>query len=402
MPRLRAAVLTFCLTGCAIAGEAAAKADQIIEDGTALDQRLAEDGEAAATYRLARVAIPPTPAMDALARTYLDLARDLIAAGGPPAPDEPARVAAIRAGATYPQEGFFHSTFSGSVYSFDDRADDVAETGFDEAPLSSLAGELLEARLEAAARAGDLVVVADTLERLWQWLPEFNLGRSMRIALTAAERVQSFHAAVDLQAPDPADVVTLTGATDITSAAARIFIFLSRYGDRDEIAPRAALGHARSLLRSIRREDAFAARRAYEDLLAGYPGHPLAFTALLELTLSHMRTYRGDDYDVGALMTSAMLIDQASTEVGDDAERRTLVASYRARISAWHQDRDLAVARWYRSKRLPLGWIGTPIGVDGWQEGARRYYDQVVLRDPVSPQGQAAARERAALPPPAP
>ena len=104
------------------------------------------------------------------------------------------------------------------------------------------------------------------------------------------------------------------------------------------IAPRAALGLARGQLLAGGKEDIFAARRAYEQFLEQYPNNSLTFTAICEYALSYLISYRGENYDLGALVLANAIIDQAEIETRGDAAKVAIVQAYRKRIRGWLQD----------------------------------------------------------------
>ena len=309
--------------------------------------------------------------------------------------------AVLADGNVQPLEAWYAASW---LYDDARRAAWLAESGFETYPHSRFAGALLHQALLCRARLGDLRDVRDHLARLWFYIEDYpELGVSMLAALEASEKRQAFTARIDLDAADPRDVVDISGSYQVEESN-RIFAFLTRHGDRDDVAPRALLGLARARLLTAKIEDAYTARRGYEDFLYTYPDHPLAFTALLELALSHLMTYRGEHYDVGALQQAQAIIEQAEIQARGDTERVAQVDAYRRRIRGWLQDRDLRAARWY-VERGSIAWlreITMPPGLTDWAAGARYYFAQVIARDPGTAQARAAERERAALPPAAP
>lgn len=339
-------------------------------DDVAQDESTFSDiREEAASYRLGRARASAAQSDETVARAYLAKARQRLADGR------------------------------------EIRARWAAEDGFDEAPYSPLAGDLLRTALEAAAVGHDVAEVRKKLLMLWLYLPDYpGLDEAMRRALEVAERDQDFSTAVNLDAEKPTEVVAVDGrAVFSDTASTRIFRFLSRHGDRVSIAPRAALGLARSKLiggAAGDREAIFEARAEYERFLGEYPDSPYTFPALCEYALSYLVTYRGADYDLGTLVMAQAIIDQAEVEArGDQANVRTVLA-YRKRVRGWLQDRDLQVARWYRDRgsRLALRWLTMPAGLQSWQDGARFFYREVMRRDPGSRQGLDAERELAEIP----
>jgi hypothetical protein len=239
------------------------------------------------------------------------------------------------------------------------------------------------------------------LYELWYYIPSYDgMPATMLEAMNAAERSQNFTSSIDLEAEDPRNVIRL-GSSSSSSQLNRLFRFMEMHGDRIDIAPRAAIGLGRALLRSGDRVEIFLARREYEKFCENYPTHPLVFTALCERALSYLVSYRGEHFDVGVLISAAAVIDQAEIEAAGDVDKIQLVEAYRKRIRAWHQGRDLAVARWYRERVTPgLAWLATPKGHSGrmWLTASRYYYREVIRRDSGSEQGRAAQRELAELP----
>ncbi len=279
-----------------------------------------------------------------------------------------------------------------------------AEDGFDEHPYSALAGDLLRTAMEGYAVGRKLSGVHESLLKLWLFIPNWQgMDEAMRRAIEVAEREQDFSAAINLEADDPAKVIAIDGTTLMAdSGTNRLFRFLAQHGDRAGVAPRAALGLARSQLIHGGRDQIFEARAAYERFIGEYPANPqYTFPAVCEYALSYLVTYRGANYDMGVLVMAATLIDQAEIETMGAPDRVATVQAYRKRIRLWMQDRDLAVARWYRDRGTPpvLAWLRMPAGLRSWSDGAHTFYDSVVARDPASNQARDAERERSALPP---
>lgn len=270
----------------------------------------------------------------------------------------------------------------------DTRARWIVEDAFDEHPYAPGAGQLLHYLLDRRIAGHEVRATLDALMRLWHYIPDHpDLGRAMNDALAMAEKLQDFEAAVDLESDDPAKVVRIRGEGMIFDLD-DLLRFLSRHGDREAVAPRATLALARSLLLSGERETRWASRRAYEDFLERFPESPLAFEAVLEQGLSWLVTYKGSDYDVGALMAARDLVDVAELEVGGDPQRAARVAAYRRRIGAWMQDRDLSVATWYAARQRPiwLAWLRRPTWLQQPDVAARYYARQVIARDRTSRQ----------------
>ena len=343
--------------------------------------------EEAATYRLARAHALVSAADEALGEDYARQAK-----------------AVLETGEEQPLESALHWISPQWWFvspSKERRAQWLAEDGFAAVPYSRSAGELVALQVMAQSKRGNVTGVHNSLYRLWFFIPDYDrMPDVMEAAMDCAERQQNFTAAIDLQATEPREVVRVDGNSGLGEIN-RLFHFLVLHGDRVEVAPRAALGLARSLLRSGDRDDRFFARREYERFCETYPNHPLVFTALCERALSYLVSYRGEHYDVGSLISAAAVIDQAEIEANGEAERIRLVEAYRARIRSWHQDRDLQVARWYADRKTPgVAWLAAPKGETErpWIQSSRYYYREVIRRDSGSEQGRAAARELAELP----
>lgn len=261
-------------------------------------------------------------------------------------------------------------------------------------------GDLKRLHILANIKRDRILDVRQDLARLWLFFPSYNrVGETMEVALELAEKVQAFTTQINLDADLPGEVVRIEG-TGYASEVTKLFRFLSESGDRVSIGARADLGLARAQLLGGNPKDLSPARYAYNEFIQRHPRHPLVFDALCELALSHLVTYRGDLYDIGALVNAALIIEQAELVAGADPARAELIAKYRARIRGWHQDRDLAVARWYRARQHPtwLAWLKEPSVYD-WDTPARFYYQEVMRRDRSSAQARAAERELAELPP---
>jgi hypothetical protein len=345
--------------------------------------------ERAATYRLARSHALLSEADEAAAAEYVRQAQEMLTTGKPQA-----------------LESAWHWVspqwwLPGINPSKERRAQWLAEDGFAAHPYTASAGELLALQVRAHAARGNIPQVHNSLYELWFFIPDYSrMPEVMEVAMDAAERAQNFTASIDLEANDPREVIRLD-ARSLLNEINRLFRFMELHGDRVEIAPRAAIGLARSLLRSGDRDDLFFARREYEKFCETYPTHPLVFTALCERALSYLVSYRGDHYDVGVLISAAVVIDQAEIEADGDRERIKIVEAYRNRIRAWHQERDLQVARWYRNRvTMGLGWLSAPKGETQrpWLQASRFYFREVIRRDSGSESGRTAARELAELP----
>lgn len=343
-------------------------------------KNLSKVQEEAAVYRLAKDRHTSNPAYDNSATAYLTQARQIIATGE-----------------IQPLEGWYYGAFG-----VNRRARWLALDGFEEYPYSAVAGDLLATAIDGFSRAGDINGVHRHLVMLWFYLPDYpRMQEVMETAQTAAERVQNFESAVNLEASKPEDVVRVDGDSTLSDVV-RLYRFNSQHGDRETVAPRAALGLARALMHIKAARDIWTARREYERFLDMYPDHPLTFNALCEQALCYLITYQGEDFDVGSLAGAALVINQAEVEARGDVVKLRKVEAYRKRIRLWHQDRDLAVARWYGDRVSPwLAFIQRPgESSESWNRGAHYYYRAVVNRDNVSVEGRAAAREKDRLPPP--
>lgn len=358
-----------------------------VDDSELEERQVTRVQEEAAAYRLARSRARVSESDEALGREYARQAKTVLESGE----EQP-----LESGVHYLNPQWWFATPSKER-----RAGWLAQAGFEQAPYSSAAGELLALQVLALARRGSVAGTHNALYRLWYYTPDYDrMPEVMEAAMDCAERQQNFTAAIDLEADDPRNVITIDGSSALGEIN-RLFRFLERHGDRVQIAPRATLGLARSLLRSGDRDDRYQARREYERFCETFPSHPLVFTALCERALSYLVSYRGEHYDVGSLISAAAIIDQAEIEADGQADRIRLIEAYRRRIRSWHQDRDLQVARWYAERLTPgLAWLASPKAETGrpWLQSARYYYREVIRRDSGSAQGRAAALELAELP----
>lgn len=281
------------------------------------------------------------------------------------------------------------------------RAWKIAGKAFKKYPYASVAPHLKHVVVEARSKKGHVPDARQALIELWLYFPDYSeIGAAMETALAAAEKAQAFTSTINLEADDPGDVIDLEG-TSYLEENNRLFRFLSLRGDRETVAPRAALGLARALMLSTSRKEFSEVHAAYERFLDDYPNNELTFTAQCELALSYLVTYKGNHFDIGALLHASSVIDQAEIDTRGDPKRSELVQAYRRRIRAWLQERDLAVARWYRNRKRPafLAWLKEP-SFATWEEGARHYYNEVIKRDATSKHGRLAAEEEARLPAP--
>lgn len=269
------------------------------------------------------------------------------------------------------------------------RARELAHAAYERYPFSRAADDLLHSLLRSYAISGDLRLARQHLIDLWERFPAYEHFRDvLQESLVVAEYIQQRGQLFNFQAEHPDEVIDRSALGDLANAK-YLLHFLARHGDQHEIAPRATLGLARGLL--IQADGSLdrlvEARLAYDEFLDRYPESPLVFEALVEQAVSHLLTYRGDQYDMGALINAKALIEQADVYTGQDPERQQVVAKFRSLIRRWHQERDLQIARWYRDK----GHVGP----------ARHYYTEVIGKDPTSHPAVAARRERSRLPEPA-
>ncbi len=248
-------------------------------------------------------------------------------------------------------------------------------------PYSEAAAGLMHQLFRCTALAGDYSQarrhLIDTNERFPAYA---DIDVLMQEGLLVAELVQAHGPFIDLDAPHPREVIDeeMILAPDVANP---YFYYLSLYGDRHHIAPRATLGLARSFLikGSDRLEKLGLARHYYERFLDRFPSHELAFTALCEYALSYLIAYRGDVYDLGVVQTAKSIIEhQARHHANEIPERLALIEQYRALIRRWWQDRDLQVGRWYLGRER--------------YAAAAIYFRQVVARDSQSQQGRTALR----------
>ncbi len=369
VPGLLLTLLALAPVGGLAAASAGDRMNQPVDESENDSKQYTEMMEDAAKYRAGRASAPPSAFDNARALELLNQARELLATG--------------------------HEI----------RGRWRAERAFEDVPYSKYAGEALRLALECAAIGNNLAEVRKKMLMLWLYLPDYQgMGEAMERALGLAEDAQDFASTVNLAAENPKDVINLEGRVFFNDhEAKRIFRFLSIHGDRVDVAPRGALGLARGLLLSGDTEDLITARRSYEKFLEDWPTHALTFTGLCEYALSHLVAYRGEHYDLGTLVFAAAIVEQAAIETKGNAERTATVEAYRTRIRRWHQDRDLAIGRWYVARGSPkiLQWLTLPSGLADWAAGARRYYQEVIAREGTSPQGRTARAELDSLPRPA-
>ena len=277
-----------------------------------------------------------------------------------------------------------------------------AEDGFEEHPYSSLGPELLHLAFEGYAQGSRIGAMREKLLQIWLYYPDYpRMGELMARALQVAEFEQEFQTLINLDAEEPGKVISIDGrAWWADTQTVRLFRFIAQHGDKESLAPRAALGMARAKLIQGDKEAVIEARRAYEDFLEDWPNNELTFPAITEYALSYLVSYRGAHYDLGALVYAQAIIDQAELETRGDAQRIATIQAYRKRIRSWLQDRDLVVARWFRNRGEPaaFAWLTMPAGLLSWEDGARYFFKEVIKRDPSSAQSRNAERELAELP----
>ena len=370
------------------AGSKNATAD--LDDNEIEDKYVTRVLEEAAQYRLKRSNYVRSAADEQAAATYLAQAKAVLADGKPQPLERDLHWWSPRWWFFTPPQTF--------------RAGWLAHDGFTAYPYAKVAGDLLSLELGTYAARGAISELHDTLFIMWFYLPDYpDLSRIMDLCLIAGEKVQDFQKSVHLESDSPGEVIQISGETALQDVN-KLFRFLVLHGDRESIAPRAAIGLARALLRSGNKDDLYQARREYEHFCETYPTNELVFTALCERALSYLVSYKGNNYDVGVLISAASIIDQAEIESRGKPENVALVAAYRKRIRSWHQDRDLEVARWYHDRIMAgLAWLMCPGTANGsWDLASRFYYREVIRRDSGSEQARVAFRELNALTPPTP
>lgn len=253
-------------------------------------------------------------------------------------------------------------------------------------PYSDAAPILTHMAFRANAVAANFGRARRHLIDLRERFPEYpDIGVAMEEALVVAETAQSQGRVIDLDAAAPRDVVSVSDVGSLR-ASNMFFYYLTRYGDRHHVAPRATLGLARAHLiqGQSRFEKLFDARRHYELFFDRFPQHPLVFEALCEYALSYLIAYRGDVYDLGVIVTAESIIErQARHYTGEDPVNIARIEQYRSLIRRWWQDRDLRVGRWYQARRQ--------------DDAAALYYREVIARDSSSAQAQEARRRLAAV-----
>lgn len=375
MPPMRWLLLLILAIGTACAAQQVKSANALDEEEQAT-KRMEDVMRAAADYRLGRATHVAQPGEEEAIEAGIQRAEEMRLHGG-------------------------RAWYQLWLISRTTRARWIAEDTFAEHPYAANAGRIIHYALDRHAELGETTGTLDALMDLWFKLPDYpDLERAFATALALAERIQDFDAKINLEASDPRDVIDING-TSAGYGVEDLFRFISEHGDRDTVAPRAALGLARSLLLTGDRSDRSKARHAYEDFLDRFPDSDLAFDVVLEQALSWLATYKGADYDIGALMAAANLVDIAELDVGGDPGRAAKVAAYRRRITSWLQDRDLSVARWYAARTRPwfLAWLKRPPSLLHPDNGARYYAKAVIGRDRAAPQSAQAQALLDRLPP---
>ena len=251
-------------------------------------------------------------------------------------------------------------------------AADTALDGYRDYPYADKAPHLAHILVRVYAAAGMPSRARRWLVDLWERYPGYDgIGQAMDEALASAMVLRDRGMTIDYKATDPREAVVVDNINWVL-AANNIFRFLAINGDRKTVAPIAQLGLARSLLAEGGKDKIFDARLAYNDFLLKYPDHPLVFDALVELSITHLITYRGPRFDVGVVLDAAHLVNQAELYTREIPERVTMVRHLRSVIRGWQQDRDLYAAEWYFDHRK-------------WS-AAKYYYLEVVERDAASSQ----------------
>ena len=360
-------LLFLLLAGLAVAQDGKIRSADAMEEADSSQRKNEQFMREAAAYRLAKSTHKADPAEDALALAVLAEADLVRREGG---------------------GSWYFLWLDGKV----SHARRIAKNGFTSYGYSAHAGKLIRFCLDCSIENGEAGTALEELERLWLYLPDYpDISAAMLSALEMAEKKLSFEKSIDLEANDPRDVVSIEGHTMVGDLD-ELLRFLSKNGDRERIAPRACIALARILLLSGDKDDTWKARRAYEEFLERFPDSPMAFEAVLEQALSHLKTYKGADYDVGALFEAWDLVDIAELDSRGDAARVELVTKYRNRIKAWLQDRDLSVATWYAERTRPsfLTWLKRPTQLTKPDTSSRIYARAVISRDRVSEQARSA------------
>lgn len=249
------------------------------------------------------------------------------------------------------------------------------------------APRLLHLFILAAIKRHKISYATRGLIDLWYRYPDYaRIDELMLTVLDEAERLQNSSSIINLDASQPDAVINTDVEYDLY-AADLLFYFLAEHGDLHQIAPRASIGLARSLLISgdggkLRTLEA---RLAYQEFLFRYPDSNLVFRALSEMALTHLLLFRGERFDGGALAQAELIINQAELYIEGRPTRQALVRQYRELISRWRQRKDFSVAQWYQAKDHP--------------EAALYYYRESLRYDPDSTLAQEARRAIAALEP---
>lgn len=375
MPAMRWLLFLLLSAAWLSAADGAMKGADAMDDEERASKRMEEFMADAAEYRIARSNHVPVPGEDEAVSAGLRKAEEMRLHGG-------------------------RSWYQLWMFSAVTRARWVAEGVYKDHPFAPTSGRLLHYALDRCAENHEASGTLDTLMDLWFRMPDYpDMQRAFETALAVANRLQDFDTKVDLEQTDPGKVVAISG-THGGYGVEDLFRFISVHGDRDTVAPRAALGLARALLLTGDRGDRSRARHAYEDFLDRFPDSELAFDVVLEQALTWMVTYKGSDYDIGALLAARNLIDLAELEVGGDPARAAKIAAYRRRVTSWLQDRDLSVALWYSARTRPwwLSWLRKPTELKNPDSGARFYAQQVIARDRAAPESSRAQALLESLP----
>lgn len=285
-------------------------------------------------------------------------------------------------------------------------ARDLAREAMRQYPFSASAAALQHIVLQTYTIGALTESMRKELIVLWEFYPQYpDIRIALQEVLICLEAMQQKGMWFDLSSEDPQRMVRVDESWFATEPRF-LFRILKRFGDRQDVGARAALGYARSLLaegasggpgiRNILLE----ARAAYDIFLIEHPRHPLVFQALMEQAAAYMLTYRGPAFDKGVLLSAEGIIDQAEVYTAERPERIALVRRARARVRQYLQERDLYAARWYAAKGAPTtmnALLG--LGDPDLLEGARLYYQEVLSRDPASSAAATAGAELQLIPP---
>jgi hypothetical protein len=230
------------------------------------------------------------------------------------------------------------------------------------------------------------------LVNLWYYYPEYPyIHEAMLEAMLMIEGLLMVGEAIDFTATQPGEIVQWEHVGHYQNLE-DLLAFLTRFGDRSTVAPRALLAKARANLfkGADSPERLIEAQIAYGQLLRQYPQYEnVVFNALCELALVHLISYKGDKFNVTELLEARWVLDRADLLTNDRPERREIVARYRTLVDRWTQDRDLAVGGWYDRQVYGIAdlvsrWLND-WGLRQWSpppeaRAAAQYYYQQALR----------------------